>query len=287
MRTYFILYDFIDYFEKDAPTFLKRDKFLNIINTIFKNMSRIERDAVIFQSSVMLLFNADRVLACLLPANSTLFSRSPPRSLSLQTSFYLGLKSDKRNGLTSPDSVYMWKLDCRRSKNKATTCLTRPTDNGDSGLSLYIELQHVRLDLQTTEIHRHYKFHNKYTDKLSQERYIDNNHVLRETPHSYLKAVGRALWLRYLIAREYSRRFPHYTDWDNINDGFLNQKLIGELVGDYFFICPSNLFAQVYSRHAKLHYYYFTQAQCYVLPPDMSHVSLEPWVLAERYVDQN
>lgn len=49
--TYFILYDFIDFFEKDQASFLERDKFLNIINTIFKNMSQIEREAIIFQVS--------------------------------------------------------------------------------------------------------------------------------------------------------------------------------------------------------------------------------------------
>jgi acetylcholinesterase len=47
--TYFILYDFLDYFEKDNPSFLKRDKFLEIINLIFKNTTRLERDAIIFQ----------------------------------------------------------------------------------------------------------------------------------------------------------------------------------------------------------------------------------------------
>lgn len=49
--TYFILYDFIDFFDKDQASFLERDKFLNIINTIFKNMSQIERDAITFQVS--------------------------------------------------------------------------------------------------------------------------------------------------------------------------------------------------------------------------------------------
>lgn len=49
--TYFILYDFIDFFEKDQASFLERDKFLNIINTIFKNMSQIEREAITFQVS--------------------------------------------------------------------------------------------------------------------------------------------------------------------------------------------------------------------------------------------
>ncbi|XP_077288584.1 acetylcholinesterase-like isoform X2 [Arctopsyche grandis] len=47
--TYFMLYDFIDYFEKDGPSSLQRDKFLDIVDTIFKNMSRIRRDAIVFQ----------------------------------------------------------------------------------------------------------------------------------------------------------------------------------------------------------------------------------------------
>jgi acetylcholinesterase len=47
--TYFILYDFLDYFEKDNPSFLKRDKYLEIVNLIFKNTTRLERDAIIFQ----------------------------------------------------------------------------------------------------------------------------------------------------------------------------------------------------------------------------------------------
>ncbi|XP_043274489.1 acetylcholinesterase-like [Venturia canescens] len=47
--TYFILYDFIDYFDKDQPVLLTRDKFLGIIKNIFKNMSDIEREAIAFQ----------------------------------------------------------------------------------------------------------------------------------------------------------------------------------------------------------------------------------------------
>ncbi|KAJ9601115.1 hypothetical protein L9F63_000694, partial [Diploptera punctata] len=47
--TYFILYDFMDYFEKDSPSFLQREKYLDIVNLIFKNMSRLEREAIIFQ----------------------------------------------------------------------------------------------------------------------------------------------------------------------------------------------------------------------------------------------
>jgi hypothetical protein len=47
--TYFLLYDFIDYFEKDAPTALPREKFIEIMNTIFNKASEPEREAIIFQ----------------------------------------------------------------------------------------------------------------------------------------------------------------------------------------------------------------------------------------------
>ncbi|XP_018327669.1 acetylcholinesterase [Agrilus planipennis] len=97
--TYFILYDFIDYFEKDGPSYLQRDKYHEIINQIFKNMSRLEKDAIVFQ----------------------------------------------------------------------------------------------------------------------------------------------------------------YTDWEHVNDGYINQKMIGDVVGDYFFICPSNLFAEsMAARGMKVYYYFFT-----------------------------
>ncbi|XP_069689677.1 acetylcholinesterase-like [Periplaneta americana] len=98
--TYFILYDFMDFFEKDGPSFIQREKYLDIINLIFKNMSRLERDAIIFQ----------------------------------------------------------------------------------------------------------------------------------------------------------------YTDWEHLGDGYLNQRKIAEVVGDYFFICPTNLFAEQFAeRGNRVYYYYFTQ----------------------------
>ncbi|KAI5698834.1 hypothetical protein M8J75_012523 [Diaphorina citri] len=51
-----------------------------------------------------------------------------------------------------------------------------------------------------------------------------------------------------------------YTDWENVMDEHLNQKLISDAVGDYFFICPTNHFAQTYaSRGGKVYYYFFTQ----------------------------
>lgn len=47
--TFFLLYDFIDYFHKDSSSSLERDKFLEIVNTIFKDFSKLEKDAIIFQ----------------------------------------------------------------------------------------------------------------------------------------------------------------------------------------------------------------------------------------------
>lgn len=49
--TYFLLYDFIDYFDRDSPTQLAKEKFLEIMNTIFSKASLPEREAIIFQVS--------------------------------------------------------------------------------------------------------------------------------------------------------------------------------------------------------------------------------------------
>ena len=39
-------------------------------------------------------------------------------------------------------------------------------------------------------------------------------------------------------------KYLQYTDWEHIDDGYLNQKMIGDVVGDFFFVCPCNYFAQ-------------------------------------------
>ena len=53
-----------------------------------------------------------------------------------------------------------------------------------------------------------------------------------------------------------------YTDWEHLGDGYLNQKKIAEVVGDYFFVCPTNLFAEYFAaRGARVYYYYFTQVR--------------------------
>jgi acetylcholinesterase len=53
-----------------------------------------------------------------------------------------------------------------------------------------------------------------------------------------------------------------YTDWEHLGDGYINQKKIAEIVGDYFFICPTNLFAEKFAEQGTtVYYYYFTQVR--------------------------
>lgn len=56
--TYFLLYDFIEYFERDGPSYLQREKYLEIMNTIFRNMTALERDAIVFQVNTFLVENS-------------------------------------------------------------------------------------------------------------------------------------------------------------------------------------------------------------------------------------
>ena len=54
------------------------------------------------------------------------------------------------------------------------------------------------------------------------------------------------------------QEYFQYTDWEHIDDGYLNQKMIGDVVGDFFFVCPCNYFAMQYAEHGnKVYYYYF------------------------------
>lgn len=56
-----------------------------------------------------------------------------------------------------------------------------------------------------------------------------------------------------------------YTDWENLSDKYLNQKVLGDLVGDYFFVCPTNLFANVFAEQGgKVYYYFFTQVRKFI-----------------------
>lgn len=42
--------------------------------------------------------------------------------------------------------------------------------------------------------------------------------------------------------------------------------MIGDVVGDYFFICPTNHFAQVAAeRGMKVYYYFFTHVSCFII----------------------
>jgi acetylcholinesterase len=53
-----------------------------------------------------------------------------------------------------------------------------------------------------------------------------------------------------------------YTDWEHLGDGYINQKKIAEVVGDHFFICPTNMFAQKFAEQGtRVYYYYFTQVR--------------------------
>lgn len=48
--TYFLLYDFIDFFDRKKATDLTREKFVQIVNVIFKDRTQLERDAIIYQA---------------------------------------------------------------------------------------------------------------------------------------------------------------------------------------------------------------------------------------------
>lgn len=47
--TFFVLYDFLKYFNKDVPSCLSRDKFLEIISLMFPTKSKLEKEAIMFQ----------------------------------------------------------------------------------------------------------------------------------------------------------------------------------------------------------------------------------------------
>lgn len=59
--TYFLLYDFIDYFDKDDATALPRDKYLEIMNNIFGKATQAEREAIIFQVNTKLYHSVSHI----------------------------------------------------------------------------------------------------------------------------------------------------------------------------------------------------------------------------------
>jgi acetylcholinesterase len=67
-----------------------------------------------------------------------------------------------------------------------------------------------------------------------------------------------------------------YTDWEHLGDGYLNQRKIAEVVGDYFFICPTNRFAEDFaSRGARIYYYDFTQVRLVIHRPVLPTLLLQ------------
>ena len=55
-----------------------------------------------------------------------------------------------------------------------------------------------------------------------------------------------------------------YTNWESLADGYQNQYQVGQAVGDHFFICPTNEYAQeMADRGASVHYYYFTHVSTF------------------------
>lgn len=80
--------------------------------------------------------------------------------------------------------------------------------------------------------------------------------------------------LKFSFSKFYCRfRDFQYTDWENIKDGYANQNALGDLVGDYFFVCPTNLFANVFAEQGgNVYYYFFTQVSKY---PALRAVSLK------------
>lgn len=50
-----------------------------------------------------------------------------------------------------------------------------------------------------------------------------------------------------------------YTNWESVTDGYQNQYQVGQAVGDHFFVCPTNDYANIMAeRGAAVRYYYFT-----------------------------
>lgn len=51
-----------------------------------------------------------------------------------------------------------------------------------------------------------------------------------------------------------------------MDDVYSNQKQLSDVVADYFFVCPTNLFANIVSsRGARVYYYFFTHVSCFSL----------------------
>lgn len=68
-------------------------------------------------------------------------------------------------------------------------------------------------------------------------------------------------------ANSLSKRLLQYSGWEkkDKDDIYTNQKQLSDVVADYFFVCPTNLFANIVSsRGARVYYYFFTHVMfCY------------------------
>jgi len=50
-----------------------------------------------------------------------------------------------------------------------------------------------------------------------------------------------------------------YTNWKNPEDGYVNQALLSEAIGDGRFICPHRRWADSWSQHGlKVYYFHLT-----------------------------
>jgi len=54
LGSFFLLYDFLQHFNKDEPSDLKRETFVELINTIFDQFSSLQRESIIFQVCILL-----------------------------------------------------------------------------------------------------------------------------------------------------------------------------------------------------------------------------------------
>lgn len=80
----------------------------------------------------------------------------------------------------------------------------------------------------------------------------------RENNSDFTVWTWRVHVQRWIICR--NRRFQ-YSGWEKkeVDDIYSNQKQLSDVVADYFFVCPTNLFANIVSsRGARVYYYFFT-----------------------------
>lgn len=62
--------------------------------------------------------------------------------------------------------------------------------------------------------------------------------------------------------------FVQYSGYEKkeMDDVYSNQKQLSDVVADYFFVCPTNLFANIVSsRGARVYYYFFTHVSYFSL----------------------